>query len=122
VTLIVKDVERSVKFYRDDFGLRQKVRYANEWVEFEVSGTVIALHPNRKAKASPSPKTMSIRFQVKNLDGTAAKLEKRGVTFKIVDEGFPSPCGLCGSRWSPALPDGIAVIRQARILHADARA
>src|SRR2546425_4859966 len=88
VTLMVKDAERSVKFYRDDLGLRQKVRYGNEWVELEAPGTVIALHPNRKAKASPSSKTMSIGFQVKNLDGIVAKLEKRGVTFKIVDEGF----------------------------------
>jgi len=87
-TLIVKDVERSVKFYRDDLGLRQKVRYGNEWVELEAPGTVIALHPNRKPSAARPPKTMSIGFQVKNLDGTVAKLEKRGVTFKIVDEGF----------------------------------
>ncbi len=88
VTLMVKDVERSVKFYRDDLGLRQKVRYGNEWVELQAPGTVIALHPNRKPNASRPPKTMSIGFQVKNLDGTVAKLEKKGVTFKIVDEGF----------------------------------
>ena len=29
VTLMVKDVGRSVKFYRDDLGLHQKVRYGN---------------------------------------------------------------------------------------------
>ncbi len=88
VTLMVKDAERSVKFYRDDLGLRQKVRYGNDWVELEAPGTVIALHPNRKPTASPPPKTMSIGFQVKDLERTVAKLEKRGLTFKIEDEGF----------------------------------
>jgi len=87
-TLMVKDVEQAVKFYRDDLGLRQTVRYGNEWVELEAPGTVIALHPNRKPKSSAPPKTMSIGFQVKDLDGTVAKLQKRGVTFKIQDEGF----------------------------------
>jgi len=88
VTLMVKDVERSVKFYRDDLGLRQTVRYGNEWVELQAPGTVIALHSNREPKASRPPKTMSIGFQVKNFDATVAKLEKKGVTFKIVEEEF----------------------------------
>ena len=39
VTLMVKDAERSVKFYRDDLGLRQKVRYGNDWVELEAPGS-----------------------------------------------------------------------------------
>ncbi len=43
---------------------------------------------NRKPKSSRPPKTISIGFQVKDLDGTVAKLKKLGVTFKIQDEGF----------------------------------
>ncbi len=31
---------------------------------------------------------MSIGFQVKDLDGAVAKLKKRGMTFKIQEEGF----------------------------------
>jgi len=85
---MVKDVEQSVKFYRDNLGLRQTVRYGKEWVELEAPGTVIALHPNRKSKASPPSKTMSIGFQVQDLDGAVAKLKKRGVTFEIQEEGF----------------------------------
>ena len=88
VTLMVKDVEQSLKFYRDSLGLRQTVRYGNEWVELEAPGTVIALHPKRKSKSSPPSKTMSIGFQVKDLDGAVAKLKKRGVTFEIQEEGF----------------------------------
>jgi len=88
VTLMVKDVERSVKFYTEVLGLRQTVRFGNEWVEVEAPGTVIALHPNRKGRISPPPQTISIGFQVKDLDGTAAKLEKKGVTMTRVDEGF----------------------------------
>ena len=77
-----------MKFYRDDLGLRQTVLYGNEWVELEAPGTIIALHPNRKPKSSPPSKTMSIGSQVKDLEGAMAKLKKRGVTFKIQDEGF----------------------------------
>ena len=33
VTLMVNDIERSVKYYTDVLGLRQTVRYGNDWVE-----------------------------------------------------------------------------------------
>src|SRR5436309_13497834 len=82
---MVKDVEQAVKFYRDDLGLRQTVRYGNEWVELEAPGTVIALNPNRKPKSSAPPKTMSIGFQVKDVDGTVVELQERGVKLIIQD-------------------------------------
>ena len=88
VTLMVEDVERSVNFYKDVLGLKQTIRYGNEWVELEAPGTVIALHPNRNPKASRPPETMSIGFQVKDIDATAARLKDKGVSLKPVDEGF----------------------------------
>ena len=33
VTLMVNDIERSAKFYTVVLGVRQTVRYGNEWVE-----------------------------------------------------------------------------------------
>ena len=62
VTLMVKDVEHSVKFYRDDLGLRQTVRYGNEWVELEAPGTVIALHPKPQAQILPTAEDDFDRF------------------------------------------------------------
>lgn len=88
VTLMVKDVERSVKFYVDQLGLRQRARYGNEWVELEAPGIVIALHPNRRPKSSHVPDTMSIGLQVQDIDAASAELSKHGVPLKRVEEGF----------------------------------
>ncbi len=88
VTLMVKDVERSVKFYTGTLGLRQTVRYGDEWVEVEAPGTVIALHPNPRPKTSRAPATISIGFQVKDLDRTVASLRKKGVKLTFAEEGF----------------------------------
>lgn len=88
VTLMVKDVNRSVKFYGGILGLRQTVRYGNVWVEFEAPGTVIALHPNRKPKTARPPKTISIGFQVKNLDASMKELRKKGLALTLAEEGF----------------------------------
>src|SRR5215468_9118384 len=52
VILLVSDMEKSVKFYRDVLRLPIKSQ-SEEWTEFFNSGTVIALHPRRKAKVNP---------------------------------------------------------------------
>lgn len=88
VTLMVNDMERSVKFYTDVLGLRQTVRYGNEWVEVEAPGTVIALHPNRKPKISRPPETISIGFQVKDLEAAMRELREKNVALTRAEEGF----------------------------------
>ncbi len=45
-------MEKSVKFYRDVLRLPVKSQ-SEEWTEFFNTGTVIALHPRRKAKVNP---------------------------------------------------------------------
>ena len=45
VILLVSDMEKSVKFYRDVLRLPIKSQ-SEEWTEFFNSGTVIALHPS----------------------------------------------------------------------------
>lgn len=52
VILLVSEMERSVKFYRDVLNLPIKSQ-SDDWTEFFGSGTVIALHPaKRKTKIS----------------------------------------------------------------------
>ena len=48
VILLVSDMEKSVKVYRLPIKSQSE-----EWTEFFNSGTVIALHPRRKAKVNP---------------------------------------------------------------------
>ena len=85
---MVNDIERSVKFYTDGLGLRQTVRYGNEWVEVEAPGTVIALHPNRKQKTNRPPETISIGFQLKDLDEAITQLREKNVSLTRAEEGF----------------------------------
>ncbi len=46
VILLVSDIDKSMKFYRDVLELPVK-NTSPEWVEFFSSGTVVALHPSR---------------------------------------------------------------------------
>jgi lactoylglutathione lyase len=48
VILLVSDMKRSIRFYRDTLGMDLK-QESKDWTEFSSRGTVLALHPaNRK--------------------------------------------------------------------------
>ncbi|HYA85249.1 MAG TPA: VOC family protein [Candidatus Bathyarchaeia archaeon] len=80
VILLVSDMERSVKFYRDVLNLPVKSQ-SDEWTEFFGSGTVIALHPAKgKAKISTGIGVL-VGFMVNNFDFTINKLKQKNVKF-----------------------------------------
>jgi catechol 2,3-dioxygenase-like lactoylglutathione lyase family enzyme len=79
VILLVSDMEKSVKFYRDVLHLPIKSQ-SEEWTEFFNAGTVIALHPKRKAKVNPGIGVL-VGFMVNDLDATVNKLKQQGVKF-----------------------------------------
>lgn len=79
VILLVSEMERSVKFYRDILHLPIKSQSA-EWTEFFNAGTVIALHPSRKAKVSPGIGVL-VGFMVNDHDDAVNKLKQQGVKF-----------------------------------------
>ena len=79
VILLVSDMEKSVKFYRDVLRLPIKSQ-SKEWTEFFNSGTVIALHPMRKAKVNPGIGVL-VGFMVTDVDDIVNKLKQQGVKF-----------------------------------------
>ncbi|HJR85928.1 MAG TPA: VOC family protein [Nitrososphaeraceae archaeon] len=79
VILLVSDMDKSMKFYRDVLELPVK-NTSPEWVEFFSSGTVVALHP-AKNKARTKNSGVLVGFMVSNLESVAQKLKDKKVEF-----------------------------------------
>jgi catechol 2,3-dioxygenase-like lactoylglutathione lyase family enzyme len=86
VILLVSDMERSVKFYRDILELPVKFQ-SKDWTEFFNEDTTIALHPVKRRKGSADRErheksrtaNVLVGFMVKDLDYTVKSLkEKKG--------------------------------------------
>ena len=84
--IMVSDMDRSVRFYRDTLGL--KLRFQSpDWTEFDMGTTTLALHGGAKPAAprtGPSETaagTASIGFNVDNVDAKFEELQQKGVRF-----------------------------------------
>jgi lactoylglutathione lyase len=84
--VMVSDMDRSVKFYRDMLGL--KLRFQSpDWSEFDMGSTTLALHGGAKPappRTGPSEQiagTASIGFSVKNIDAVYEELKGKGARF-----------------------------------------
>jgi lactoylglutathione lyase len=84
--IIVTDMDRSVRFYRDTLGL--KLRFQSpDWTEFDMGTTTLALHgggksaPPRTGPPEQFAGTASIGFSVENVDAVYEDLQKKGVRF-----------------------------------------
>ena len=84
--IIVTDMDRSVRFYRDTLGL--KLRFQSpDWTEFDMGTTTLALHgrgktaPARTGTPEQFAGTASIGFNVENVDAMYEDLQKKGVRF-----------------------------------------
>ena len=67
VTIMVSNMERSIKFYIKILGFKLRSRFGNKWADVTGHGITIGLHPKENKKATNSG-TVSIGFSVKNLD------------------------------------------------------
>ena len=77
--LLVSDMDKSIKFYRDVLELPIK-NTSSEWVEFFSSGTVLALHPS-KSKSRTKNSGVLVGFMVGDLEPVAKKLKDKKVEF-----------------------------------------
>ena len=88
IMVMVSDMARSVKFYRDKLGLALKFE-SPDWTELQTGTTTLALHsggtPQPPAKGDGPEKsyagTCSIGFTVDNVEKTFTELKARGVPF-----------------------------------------
>ena len=85
VMVMVSDMGRSVRFYRDLLGIPLKFE-SPDWTEFNTGKTVLALHGGGKAAsalAEPRAGSASIGFYVDNLEAKYEELRARGVQFTM---------------------------------------
>ncbi len=90
VTVIVSDLDRSVRFYTEVLGLRVRRRMGNDWAEIEAPGLTIGLHPASKHGPKPGKsESLSIGLSVDKLEPAMEQLTKRGISFspKISEDG-----------------------------------
>ena len=76
----IKDMDEAVGFYRDVLGLDLRARYGEDWTEFEIGGSTIALHGSRGM--APPNEGATVVFEVDDLDATMRALSTRGVSFE----------------------------------------
>jgi lactoylglutathione lyase len=88
VILLVSDMKRSTKFYRETLGMKLK-NQSKDWTEFSEGGTVLALHPSGRKKIKKN-NSMLVGFSVSDFDDVISGLRKRKAKFykKPKDESF----------------------------------
>ncbi len=90
VTVMISDINRSIKFYVETLGLKLKSRYADQFAEVECPGLTIALHPAFERGPRPgNSESLSVGFGVADVDGAMAKLRAKGVSFSRVSNDGP---------------------------------
>jgi lactoylglutathione lyase len=80
VILLVSDMEKSIRFYRDTLGIPIKTK-SKAWTEFFNKDTVLALHPAKKKSKMKTGSGMLVGFEVSDLDSTVSKLKEKKVKF-----------------------------------------
>jgi len=77
IMVVVKDMKRSTRFYRDVLGL--KLSYGTpHWTQLEAGNISLGLHPEGKeTKVSPSI-GCTFGFEVNDIRTTVAELKKKG--------------------------------------------
>jgi lactoylglutathione lyase len=108
--VMVSDMDRSVRFYRDTLGLKMRFQ-SPDWTEFDMGATTLALHGGGKVQVVTGGKeqfagTASIGFTVENVDKTFSDLKGKGVRFVME----PTERQGEGIRLAVAVdPDGLGV-------------
>ncbi|HZC88253.1 MAG TPA: VOC family protein [Nitrososphaera sp.] len=89
VILLVSNMEKSVRFYKDTLGLPVKTK-SKDWTEFFNNNTVLALHPAKKRSNMKTGTGMLVGFEVSDLDSTVKRLKEKRVKFfkKLKEEPF----------------------------------
>ena len=94
VILLVSNIKKSIKFYRNVLGMELKQHASKDWAEFSKEGnTVLALHPIKKKgkkKLIKKSNSMLVGFNISDLETVCSDLRKKRVKFykKLTQEPF----------------------------------
>ncbi|MFA6161654.1 MAG: VOC family protein [Patescibacteria group bacterium] len=84
VTVMVKDLDMAIEFYRDVLGLALTNRYQNHWAEIRGPDLLIGLHPAGDKKIENSG-NLSIGFGTMTFDQDVLMLEEKGIRLEVKD-------------------------------------
>jgi catechol 2,3-dioxygenase-like lactoylglutathione lyase family enzyme len=90
VTVIVSNMDASVRFYTDVLGLKLQYRFGDHWASVEAGkGLTIGLHPASDHSTAGRKGSMSIGLELSgSIHDAMRALEAKGVKFEgIVNEG-----------------------------------
>jgi catechol 2,3-dioxygenase-like lactoylglutathione lyase family enzyme len=110
VTILVSDMNRSIRFYTESLGLKLISNYGGQFAVIESNGLRIGLHPGKTGSEKIS-RDMSLGFQVDDIVSAKTTLESKGVVFEkrvqdrgAIIENFADPDGtplyLIELKWS----------------------
>jgi len=91
VTVVVKDLDKALKFYRDRLGLRLAFfDKKHDWLCFDTGGAALSLTVpwNKRSKKLVGRRT-GVSFYVQDLKKTYAALKKKKVTFSLAPRKEP---------------------------------
>src|SRR5438128_705053 len=77
LTIMVSDMDRSVRFYTETLGLPLKFRAGNEWAEVEAPDVAIGLHPAGGHAPTGGGGGMSLGLQVSDMESAIETLKSR---------------------------------------------
>ena len=95
VYLMVRDMERSLGFYRDVLGI--PLEGDEDWVEADLGGARFALHLTHEGVGEPSSGTVSINLEVADAEAATERVraagfdaretmrEEYGTAYEVVD-------------------------------------
>ena len=79
IMLVVKDMGRSVRFYRDVIGLKLMFETPG-WGQLDAGNIQLGLHPETEHLKAHPTESCSFGFHVKDIQQTVADLRARGAT------------------------------------------
>jgi predicted enzyme related to lactoylglutathione lyase len=82
ITLIVKEMERSVEFYRDVVGLKLQL-HTPYWSSMDAKNIIVGLHPESEHSKVALGGGCSFGFEVSDIQKTAEELKAKGVRFLV---------------------------------------